>query len=728
MTPYWFRNGIDIPDARASLAVLVAACVLPLATAAALLILNFYKHEQSKLTDSAISQARAIVGAADREFATTQAALQALATSNLLANGDLGGFYKQALAALQNIHAESIVVVDPSGQLMLNTTLPMGAPLPKRNNPQLLKHILETGKPGVSDLFFAKALGYFIFAIGVPVKHQGSIVYSLNTTMIPSVFSPMLTEQKFPSSWRVSILDSAGSIVARTHNIDQLLGRKIPVNLQQRISAADEGSFESKTLDGIPVLTVYSRSAASKWVVVLGIPKDELTAELNQTLGWLVIATLVALASGLVAARFIGRRIAGSITALIAPAMAIGSGKMPPLPRLYFREANELGQALRGVAQRLDLAQADMHESNQRLNLAANAAHLGIWIRDFVHGEIWASDQWRTMFGFSSTQAITLEDLLQRIHPDDRAGVTHTLTETQRGMREYDMEYRIELDGAGLRWIGSRGRIDYDTGGQALLARGVAFDITVRKQAELDLRQRQNEITHLSRVAMLGELSGALAHELNQPLTAILSNAQAAQRYLARDPVNLDGVRDILQDIVDEDKRASEVIRRMRLLLRSGAIERQAVSVPLLAGEVAKLLHSDLVYQGFDLHLECASDLPRVNADPVQMQQVLINLIMNACDAMEAVEGGERHITLRAGLTEHACVQVSVINPGAGIPADSIGKIFDAFYTTKAQGMGLGLSICRNIVEAMGGRLWCESNAEFTSFHFTVPLHTLDQT
>jgi C4-dicarboxylate-specific signal transduction histidine kinase len=252
---------------------------------------------------------------------------------------------------------------------------------------------------------------------------------------------------------------------------------------------------------------------------------------------------------------------------------------------------------------------------------------------------------------------------------------------------------------------------------------GATIDITARKQAELEVQQQRGELAHLSRVTMLGELSGSLAHELNQPLTAILSNAQAAQRFLAHDNADLNEVRDILKDIVDEDKRAGEVIRRLRGLLKKDEVHHQPFDINEVVQEVLKLVRSDLVNQGVAVQADLAPALPEVNADRVQLQQVLLNLVMNACDAMAGGPAGDHKLIIRTELAAGEGIRVSVADCGVGLAPDNLEKAFEPFFTTKVQGMGLGLSVCRTIITAHGGKLWAVNNpGRGATFHFTLPV------
>jgi len=250
-----------------------------------------------------------------------------------------------------------------------------------------------------------------------------------------------------------------------------------------------------------------------------------------------------------------------------------------------------------------------------------------------------------------------------------------------------------------------------------------------RELAELErTRLQQAEMAHLSRVSMLGELSGSLAHELNQPLTAILSNAQAAQRFLASEQVDLNELREILADIVEEDKRAGEVIRRLRLLFKKGEAQRLPLDLNDVVQEVLKLTRSDLLNQGVTAHTELAPELPAVLGDRVQLEQVLLNLVMNACDAMRETPAEQRRIVLRTEVVDGEAICVSLADWGRGVPLEQLENVFQPFFTTKGQGMGLGLSICRTIMSAHGGKLWAARNeaGPGAAFYFTLPIANLE--
>ena len=260
------------------------------------------------------------------------------------------------------------------------------------------------------------------------------------------------------------------------------------------------------------------------------------------------------------------------------------------------------------------------------------------------------------------------------------------------------------------------------TDGKPALARGISIDITARKQAELELHERRDELAHLSRVTMLGELSGSLAHELNQPLTAILSNAQAAEFYLAADAPDLALVREILADIVTEDERAGDVIQRLRLLLRRGEVQRQSLDAGQVVTTVLKLAHNDLNRHGVTVATALAPDLPPIRCDDVQLQQVLLNFVMNACDALLDNAADDRLLTVRTCADGDGSVRIEVCDNGRGLPDGGEGQAFERYFTTKPHGLGLGLSVCRTIISAHGGKLGAANNKERgATFYCSLP-------
>jgi len=243
-----------------------------------------------------------------------------------------------------------------------------------------------------------------------------------------------------------------------------------------------------------------------------------------------------------------------------------------------------------------------------------------------------------------------------------------------------------------------------------------------RRKSETDLQRNREQLAHVTRVSTMGELAASLTHELNQPLTAILSNAQAAQRFLNAKPADLKEIREILDDIVTDNSRAGEVIRRMRALVKKEKLEFAPIDIASVIDDVVQLVHSDGILRNIRVELECRDGLPRVHGDRVQLQQVVLNLLVNAFDAMKDAPASERRVVMRAEANGAGTVELSVRDHGIGLTSDELVKIFQPFYTTKREGLGMGLPISRSIIEAHGGRLWAESNVDLgATFHFTLP-------
>ena len=248
-----------------------------------------------------------------------------------------------------------------------------------------------------------------------------------------------------------------------------------------------------------------------------------------------------------------------------------------------------------------------------------------------------------------------------------------------------------------------------------------------RKQGELEAQRLRQDLTHIGRVSALGELTASLAHELNQPLTAILSNAQAAQRLLGADPVNLEEIREILKDIVADDKRAGDVIQRLRGLLKKGDLEFVPLDLNDIVGEVAWLVRSDAALRNVSMSLDLAPDLPTVRGDRVQLQQVVLNLVLNGLEAMRESPPGARTLVIRTARDGAATVAVAVQDSGMGIDETELDRMFHPLYTTKPEGLGMGLAIARTIVNAHGGRLGAANNVHGgATFQFTLPVGTED--
>ena len=361
-----------------------------------------------------------------------------------------------------------------------------------------------------------------------------------------------------------------------------------------------------------------------------------------------------------------------------------------------------------------------LREREERISLAAETANLALWTIDDERRESWMSDKGRELFGFATNERLSREVFLSRVHPEDRQRVEDAIERARAEHRTFEIEYRLSRPDGETRWLIARGRYlrsDRDRVGELI---GVALDVTGQVRADLELDMQREEMTRLSRVAMMGELTASLAHELNQPLAAIASNAAAAKRFLASGLFDPKMFEEILTDVFADARRAGEVIHGIHHLVRKREGTRCALNLNDLIREVLRLLHSDLLGRGATVETKLALNLSTVQADPIHLQQVLLNLIMNSLEAMHEMPTNERRLLI-ATETLGGFVQVTLRDHGVGLPREDPDKIFTHFFSTKPDGMGMGLTIVRSILEAHGGELGAQSLEDGAQFFFRLP-------
>jgi PAS domain S-box-containing protein len=388
-------------------------------------------------------------------------------------------------------------------------------------------------------------------------------------------------------------------------------------------------------------------------------------------------------------------------------------------------ESGEITEVVGTVIDVTDRKRAEeaLQRSETYLAEAQRLTHTGSWASK-AGGEIYWSEENCRIWGFDPQQgAPDVESVRQRIHAEDRDQAHEHYTKAVQAGRHYDHEFRIVLPGGIVKHIHGSGHPVFSASGDLLEVVGTHVDVTERKHAEEErerLRQLEADLAHMNRVTMLGELASSLAHELNQPIAAAITSANACLRWLAHNPPDLERARAAVMRIENDGSRAAEIMQRLRAFYKTGAPpQRELVDLNEVAGEMLALLRNEATRHSISLRMELAPQLPRITADRVQLQQVLMNLMLNGIEAMTDRAG---ELTIRSESREDGLLLMSVTDTGVGLPGEKLDRIFNAFYTTKPQGTGMGLAISRSIIEAHGGRLWATANAERgATFHFTLP-------
>jgi len=371
-------------------------------------------------------------------------------------------------------------------------------------------------------------------------------------------------------------------------------------------------------------------------------------------------------------------------------------------------------------------AEVALRQTEAYLEEAQRLTHTGSWAwnvarRENVH---WSQEQYR-LFGLDpESNSPSFEKAFQRIHPEDQTTFNKAVERAIRERSDFEVDFRIVLPDGSTKYSRSVGHPVFSASGELVEFVGTGIDMTERRQAEKErerLRQVQADLAHINRATTMGELTASLAHEINQPIAAAATDARTCLRWLTREQPDMEEARESAARMVNAVTRAADIISRLRQLFKKGAPQTSLVDVSEVIQEMVVLLGSEASRHSVSILTELSEDLPRVAADRVQLQQVLMNLMLNGIEAMQDTKGGGQ-LTIRSLRGESGQLLISVSDTGMGLPPDQADQIFNAFFSTKAQGTGMGLSISRSIIESHGGRLWATSNSgRGATFNFTLP-------
>jgi PAS domain S-box-containing protein len=347
----------------------------------------------------------------------------------------------------------------------------------------------------------------------------------------------------------------------------------------------------------------------------------------------------------------------------------------------------------------------ELRQSEERMVFSADAAGVGLWSWDVADSRIWATRTAREMFGVAPGAPLDAESLRGCIHADDLPRVDSVLRQAATEGVEWETEFRVAPPGGTMRWLRARGRSETDEQGHMSSLRGVLRDVTEQRSARHEIEELRRELAHAGRVSVLGTLSSSIAHELGQPLGAILTNAEVAEKMLKAPQPDIEELRTIVQDIQRDDLRAGDIISSLRSLLKRRELEFAEIRLDNLVHDLALLLRLDAMSRHVLLECRCDPGLPAIRGDRVHLTQVLINIVMNAMDAVAQMPAERRKVGVQARRAGHDAVEIEIEDSGPGIPAGELPRVFDPFYTTKKSGTGLGLSVSRTIVEAHHGTI-----------------------
>jgi PAS domain S-box-containing protein len=390
---------------------------------------------------------------------------------------------------------------------------------------------------------------------------------------------------------------------------------------------------------------------------------------------------------------------------------------------------NSSGELVEYVGTVMDVTERRQSEENLRqseayLAEAQKLTHTGSWAWDVRERRaLHLSEEWYCIYGFDPKEGmLAWEKREQRIHPDDRAGRRQAIERAINERSDYDIEYRILLPGGPVRHLHSVGHPVLDSSGNLVQFVGSSTDTTERRQAEEALRQAQADLARINRITTMGELTASLAHEVNQPIAAAVTDANTCVRWLNRDHPDLEEAREAASRVVKDATRAAEIISRTRLLFKKANPQWESVDLNEIIREMVALMSGEAARYSISVRTELAAELPQVMGDRLQLQQVLMNLMMNSIEAMKDAAGA-RELIIRSERTDDGQLMVSISDTGVGLPAQQADEIFNAFFTTKPHGTGMGLRISRTIIESHGGRLWASDNSpRGASLYFTLPI------
>ncbi|HJV53587.1 MAG TPA: EAL domain-containing protein [Noviherbaspirillum sp.] len=471
---------------RTYLMWLVLACLMPGILGATGLFIYQYRQGRTQQEKDTIQTARALVQAVDNHLLRARAVVQTLSVSDTLIRRDFSRFHRQARQAVTlSGLGTNLVLRNEAGQQILNTAVEYGNPLHPQPAPEQVRDVFATGRSTISPVFIGPVMKRPIMSVDVPVIIDGKVAYDLGIGILPEHFNTLLKEQGLPSGWIAAVFDKTGTIAGRTHLPDRFVGRKATAELLQSMAKSREGSIETTTLDGIQVLSFYSRSPVTNWRVAIGIPRQAVEGALLRTLSLLALGVSALFGISLVLARFMSRRIEHSVSALTAPAVALGNGTSVPIPAVHIKEAAEVASAIDRAAELLQDRDTELAEAHR-------LARFGNWYWDLATGVVRTSESLREIFGRDVPSFSEMRGTVLPMPSWEQ--INAAAGEAIRTGKGYSLEVQVHHGHGHTIWIHARGEAVRNQNGEVIALRGMIQDITERKHAETLVRASEEKL------------------------------------------------------------------------------------------------------------------------------------------------------------------------------------------------------------------------------------------
>lgn len=704
---------------------LCAALLLPMLVLAVFLFAQVNTSERALQEMSARETARRFSLILDRELTMLQGSLELLAASHSLQRGNLAAFYERA-ATVPRLTGSAVLLRDRDGRRLVDTRVPWGTALGDADtgglsvgdtDPEADRVAAQTGQAQISSFLPGKVAQTSVFTVVVSAPWAGPEHTYLLSMVVPiQTLAEILHREGSPPSTTTTIYDRRGVVLARNAEGELYADTPIPPGAWASMRADREGWVRMTDIAGVPVVLAFARSEVAGWTTAVLMPEAKFEAPLRRSLwAWVSLATLlVALAATL--AVIFARRIARPIVALVNVA-AHGEGNGVADLATPLREVNEVGHALAAART------ASLQREQEREDVQLTLDHAQVLVRG-LDGRIiaWTAGDER-IYGWTRAEAVgrVWHELLRTEFPRPLSRIEAELLASGEWQGELRNRRR---DGAEVV-VASHWSLRRASDGEPLAVAESFNDVTALRVAENRAQRMQTELMYVSRLSAMGAMGAALAHELNQPLTATANFANAARRLLAGamppTAARIEDARQAMAEAADEAVRAGKIVRHLRELVTRGDGEKRLCSINACVEASAVLALAGSSEQGVTARFEYASQAPSVLVDSVQIQQVLVNLIRNAVEAVQ--DTPRRELVMATTLINVEMVEVSVADTGPGLSEEIARRLFEPFVTTKRHGMGIGLSICRFIIEQHGGRLTVEANPGGGAvFRFTLLL------